>query len=62
LSGAILVGAKPEENVVLADADLNLANLKGARIAEEQLTRCKSLEGATMPNGQQYEEWHKDKE
>jgi hypothetical protein len=26
------------------------------------LAACKSLKGATMPNGQQYEEWLKDKE
>jgi hypothetical protein len=32
-------------------------------ITEQELERqAKSLEGATMPNGQKYEEWLKDKE
>jgi hypothetical protein len=28
----------------------------------EKLAECKSLKGATMPNGQQYEDWLKDRE
>jgi uncharacterized protein YjbI with pentapeptide repeats len=46
----------------LTDADLEGADLtdaKGWTVA--QLTAAKSLEGATMPNGQKYEEWIKDK-
>jgi uncharacterized protein YjbI with pentapeptide repeats len=45
-------------NADLHDADLRNANLDGA----EQLSAAKSLEGATMPNGQKYEDWIKDKE
>jgi uncharacterized protein YjbI with pentapeptide repeats len=40
LSGANLIGA-----------DLSGANLKGANVTDEQLAECKSLEGATMPDG-----------
>jgi uncharacterized protein YjbI with pentapeptide repeats len=46
----------------LSNANLSGANLKGADVTEEQLDQAKSLEGATMPNGQKYEEWLKDKE
>ena len=46
----------------LSNADLSGANLKGANVTEERLAKCKSLEGATMPNGQKYEEWLKSKE
>jgi hypothetical protein len=46
LSGAILVGA-----------DLSDAYLNQAKITKEQLEQVKSLEGATMPNGQMYENW-----
>jgi len=45
LSGANLSGAD------LSNAHLGGANLKGANITEEQLAMCKSLEGATMPDG-----------
>jgi hypothetical protein len=45
----------------LSGADLSNANLKGANITEEQLAKCKSLAGAIMPNGQNYEEWLKSK-
>jgi uncharacterized protein YjbI with pentapeptide repeats len=44
----------------LSNANLSGANLKGADVIEEQLAECNSLEGATMPNGQKYEEWLKD--
>jgi len=47
---------------ILTRADLSNANLKGAKVTDEQLIQAKSLEGATMPNGQKYEEWLKDKE
>ena len=45
----------------LSNANLSGANLKGAEVTEEQLAKCKSLEGATMPNGQKYEDWLKNK-
>ena len=51
----------------LSGADLRSANLSGADLSdasgvtdeqlEEQLEQAKSLEGATMPNGQKYEDW-----
>jgi hypothetical protein len=54
LSGADLTHA------VLNEADLEGANLSNAiGVTEEQL---EELEGATMPNGQKYEDWLKDKE
>ena len=46
----------------LTNANLSGANLKGADVTEEQLAKCKSLDGVTMPNGQKYEDWLKDKE
>jgi uncharacterized protein YjbI with pentapeptide repeats len=46
----------------LTDADFRGADLSDARITEKQLSSCKSLAGATMPNGQKYEDWRKDKE
>jgi hypothetical protein len=30
-------------------------------VTEEQLEAAKSLKGATMPNGQEYEDWLKSK-
>jgi hypothetical protein len=48
LSGANLSGAD------LSNAYLGGANLKGANITEEQLAMCKSLEGATMPDGSKH--------
>jgi Pentapeptide repeats (8 copies) len=57
LSGARLIGA------FLREADLSAADLSGAREwTEEQLRATFSLEGATMPNGQKYEDWLKDRE
>ena len=58
----------------LTDADLSNANLSGAILAadfskaaltetnvtEAQLAQYLSFEGATMPDGQQYEDWLKD--
>jgi uncharacterized protein YjbI with pentapeptide repeats len=57
LSGADLSGAD------LSEAKLSEAILYGvAGITNEQLEqRAKSLEGATMPNGQKYEDWLKSK-
>jgi uncharacterized protein YjbI with pentapeptide repeats len=48
----------------LRDADFRGANLSGAIGAtnEELEQQAASLEGATMPNGQKYEEWLKSKE
>jgi uncharacterized protein YjbI with pentapeptide repeats len=46
----------------LRSADLSGAYLTGTEVTEEQLAACKSLKGATMPNGQKYEDWLKDKE
>jgi hypothetical protein len=52
----------------LSVADLSGANLSGAYLSnardvttEEQLMAAESLEGATMPDGQKYEEWLKSK-
>jgi uncharacterized protein YjbI with pentapeptide repeats len=47
----------------LSGADLSRANLNNANGGtKQQLDQAKSLEGATMPNGQKYEDWIKDKE
>jgi uncharacterized protein YjbI with pentapeptide repeats len=40
----------------LSNANLESANLKGADVTEEQLDQAKTLKGATMPNGQTYED------
>jgi uncharacterized protein YjbI with pentapeptide repeats len=58
LSGANLSGAN------LSGANLSGANLSGVKgIPEEELMhRTFSLEGATMPDGQKYEDWRSDKE
>jgi hypothetical protein len=71
LSGASLKNARLQsrldlrlEAANLSDAKLSGANLKGAQgVTEEQLEeQAKTLKGATMPNGQKYEDWLKDKE
>ena len=41
----------------LDGVDLSGANLTNARVTEEQLREAESLEGATMPDGQKYEDW-----
>ena len=46
----------------LDGARLDGADLTNARVSEEQLREAESLEGATMPNGQKYEDWLKSKE
>jgi len=57
LSGADLVGAD------LRNADLSGADLSGAQgVTDGHLAEARSLEGATMPNGQKYEDWLKDRE
>ena len=59
--------------VSLEQADLRGADLSGAYLqqttlnaakgwTEEQLLEAHTLEGATMPNGQKYEDWLNDKE
>jgi uncharacterized protein YjbI with pentapeptide repeats len=48
---------------VLAGANLEGANLKGAKgVTPKQVTECRSLKGATMPDGQKYEDWLKSRE
>ena len=60
------------EDANLSGADLSGAYLTGTKVATEQLVACKSLEGATMPDGQilrsddnpdrpTFEEWLKSK-
>jgi uncharacterized protein YjbI with pentapeptide repeats len=46
----------------LDGAYLDGADLSNARVSEAQLRETESLEGATMPDGQKYEEWLKDRE
>jgi uncharacterized protein YjbI with pentapeptide repeats len=52
------------DGIDLRGADLNEADLRGARpITNEKLDRqARYLGGATMPNGQKYEDWLKDRE
>jgi uncharacterized protein YjbI with pentapeptide repeats len=73
LIGAKLIGAKlmgaelRDANLISADlrgadisgASLSGASLSGAAVTEEQLSSSESLEGATMPNDQKYEDWLK---
>lgn len=59
LSGANLMGAKLM-GATLTGADLTGANLegvdlRGAIVSREQLEQVRSLEGATMPDGEPYE-------
>jgi uncharacterized protein YjbI with pentapeptide repeats len=62
LGGAILMFAVLS-GADLSGANLSYAHLEGARgISEEQLhEQCKILIGATMPNGQKYEDWLKNR-
>jgi Pentapeptide repeats (8 copies) len=63
LSGACL-GRSEDTNrpTDLTDADLSGADLSGATVTKQQLAQAESLEGATMPNGQKYEDWLKSKD
>ena len=61
LSSANLQGANLTD-AVFRGTNLSNANLSNAKVTSEQLAEAKSLEGATMPNGQKYEDWLKDKE
>jgi uncharacterized protein YjbI with pentapeptide repeats len=47
--------------VNLQDADLSGADLSGAEVTQEQLEQAAYLKGATMPNGQKYEDWRKSR-
>jgi uncharacterized protein YjbI with pentapeptide repeats len=54
--------------VILTDTDLSDATPKGADLSEargitneELKQQASSLKGATMPNGQKYEDWLKDR-
>jgi len=60
LTDASLIGARLG-GADLHDAGLWRANLSNAEVTEEQLATCKTLEGATMSNGQKYEDWIKTK-
>jgi hypothetical protein len=56
-------GKDPRETTAnLTKADLTGANLEGATVFEEQLSKVKSLKGATMPNGHKYEDWLQTRE
>jgi uncharacterized protein YjbI with pentapeptide repeats len=69
LRGADLskAGLEPDH---LSDADLSNANLRGAynavnpnrNVNEELAAQAASLEGATMPDGQKYEDWLNSRE
>jgi hypothetical protein len=56
LQGAYLRGA------ILQEAILEGAILQEAEVTDEALADAQSLEGATMPNGQKYEDWLKSRE
>jgi len=59
LSGADLIRADLSE-ANLSNAQLSHADLTDARgLTDEQIAAAKSLKGATMPNGQKYEDWLK---
>jgi uncharacterized protein YjbI with pentapeptide repeats len=76
LRGALLQGADLREayleganlqdaelrGALLQGADLQGADLQGAHVTDEQLADVQDLRGATMPDGQKYEDWLKDKE
>ncbi len=63
LTEAVLNDAKDTDDppANLQGADLTSAVLKGAKVTDEQLAKCKTLAGATMPNGQKYEDWLKSR-
>jgi uncharacterized protein YjbI with pentapeptide repeats len=50
------------KNASLRLADLSEVDLTDAYVSVEQLLSAASLEGATMPNGQKYEDWRKDRD
>jgi uncharacterized protein YjbI with pentapeptide repeats len=66
LYGANLQGANLQEanlqGASLYRANLQEANLQGAKVTDNLLADTQSLRGATMPDGQKYKDWLKDKE
>jgi hypothetical protein len=64
LRGAYLIGAELIDadlgEADLTHADLSEADLTGARVTYEQLAKYRTLENATMLNGQKYEDWLED--
>jgi hypothetical protein len=66
LIGANLIGANLIEadlrGTKLRGANLIAADLTEAYVTETHLLTAESLKGATMPNGQKYEDWLKDRE
>jgi uncharacterized protein YjbI with pentapeptide repeats len=63
LSGANLAGADLGAFLDPHGGDLRGANLEGAKgVTKEQLEAAESLEKATMPNGQKYEDWLESKD
>jgi uncharacterized protein YjbI with pentapeptide repeats len=61
LQGAILIRANLQR-ANLQRANLLQANLQEAQVTDEQLVTAVTLQGATMPDGQKYKVWLKDKE
>jgi hypothetical protein len=61
LQNADLQGANLQE-ANLQEANLQGANLEGAKVTDRQLANARALQGATMPDGQTYEDWLKGKE
>jgi uncharacterized protein YjbI with pentapeptide repeats len=57
LTGAILNDTKDTDDppAFLQGADLTGVVLEGARVTEEQLATCKTLEGANMPDGSKHD-------
>jgi uncharacterized protein YjbI with pentapeptide repeats len=49
-------------SAVLDGNTLSGTDLTDANVTEVQLSKCKSLKGATMPDGQKYEDWLKSRE
>jgi uncharacterized protein YjbI with pentapeptide repeats len=49
-------------NADLSGADLTNADLTGSNVTPEQLAKVASLKGATLPNGQKFEDWLEDQE
>jgi hypothetical protein len=66
LTDAELAGADLRDadltGALLSGASLYHADLTNAKVTLEQLRDTSSLESATMPNGQKYEDWLKNKD
>jgi hypothetical protein len=61
LQGAVLFEANLQ-GASLVRANLQRAKLQRAEVTDEQLADALSLQGATMPDGQKYEDWLKYKQ